>query len=75
MPVLDVRALSPEQLAALAETYDQVCQKPLLPFPQMASDPVRAEIDNSIAQTLGLRDFSVLRTLLGQEPVVCVKRL
>jgi hypothetical protein len=75
MPILDLRTLSPEQLKILADAYDRVCEKPLQPFPQMADDDVRAEIDHAIAQALGLPDFSILRTMLGREPVVSMKRL
>ncbi len=75
MPVLNVGALGAEQRQALAAAYDRLCQQPLLPFPQMAEDPVRAEIDSAIAIALGLPDFSILRQLLAQEPVVCLKPL
>jgi hypothetical protein len=75
MPVLDLRTLSPAQITALAAAYDRVCQQTLQPLPEMASDPVRAEIDQALAQTLQLPDFSLLRTLLGREPVVCMKQI
>jgi hypothetical protein len=47
----------------------------LKPLPEMAEDEVRAEIDSAVAAALNLPDFSVLRTLLAREPVVCMKRL
>lgn len=75
MPVLDVRALSAEQLAALADAYDRICDKPLQPFPRMADDEVRAEMDAAIAAALGLPDYGVLRTMLAREPVVSMQRL
>lgn len=75
MPVLDVRKLTDEQRSTLAAAYDRVCEQELKPLPDMANDPVRADIDAAIAATLGLQDFSVLRTLLAREPVVCMKRL
>lgn len=75
MPVLNVRALKPKQLKDLAEAYDNVCEKTLLPFPEMADDPVRAEIDESIAKALKLPDFSILRELLAQEPIICLRPL
>lgn len=75
MPVLDIRALTDDQRTRLAEAYDRICEKELLPFPQMAEDGVRAEIDAAIAEVLGLPDLSVLRRMLGREPVVCMKRL
>ena len=73
--VLDVRALSPEQQNALVAAYDDVANDALQPFPTMNSDTVRAAIDAAIAKALGLPDFSILRTLLAQEPVVCLRRL
>jgi hypothetical protein len=75
MPVLDVRALSAEQIAALAAAYDRVCEQTLQPFPQMADDEVRAEINTAIGTALGLPDYSALRTILGREPVVSMQRL
>ena len=41
----------------------------------MAEDATRRAIDEAIANALGLPDFSVLRELLGQEPVVCLRML
>jgi hypothetical protein len=75
MPVLDVRALSQDQLTSLAAAYDRVCQSELQPLPHMAHDDVRAEIDRAIAEALNLPDFSVLRTMLAREPVVCMERI
>jgi hypothetical protein len=75
MPVLDIRALSASQLAALATAYDKLCDKPLKPLPQMASDETRHAIDAVLAEVLGLPDFGILRTMLGREPVVTMKRL
>jgi len=75
LPVLDVLNLAPAQTTALANVYDQLCQETLQPFPNMAHDPVRAQIDAALAQTLHLPDFTILRELLAQEPVVCLKPL
>jgi hypothetical protein len=75
MPVLDVRTLSKKQLNLLSKAYDRVCQSELQPLPNMAQDDVRAEIDKAIANALDLPDFSVLRTMLAREPVVCMKRI
>ncbi|PJF31437.1 MAG: hypothetical protein CUN51_03650 [Candidatus Thermofonsia Clade 1 bacterium] len=75
LPVLDVRMLSNAQLDKLAEAYDRLCEQTLLPFPQMGSDPVRAEIDKALSEALGLPDLSNLRMLLAQEPVISLKRL
>lgn len=75
MPVLDVRALSPAQLEMLAAAYDEVCYREVQPLPNMAIDEVRASIDTAIARVLNLPDFSILRTMLAREPVVCMKRI
>jgi hypothetical protein len=75
MPTLDVTALSAVQVDALVGAYDRLCREPLLPFPQMAQDPVRKAIDEAIAQALGLPDYNVLRDLLAREPIVCVRPL
>lgn len=75
MPVLDVRAISTEQLRQLVSAYDTLSTRSLLPFPQMANDPVRQAIDNAISEALVLADLSIFRTLLAQEPIVCVQAL
>ncbi|MHB8627097.1 MAG: DNA methyltransferase family protein [Aggregatilineales bacterium] len=75
MPVLDVRALTEKQIKTLAAAYDRLSNKTLKPLPDMAKDKVRAAIDSALADALGLPDFSVLRTLLAREPVVCMKGL
>jgi len=75
MPVLDIRTLSDDQMATLAQLYDKLAEKELLPLPQMATDEARAEIDKAFVDVLKLPDFSILRTMLSREPVVCMKRL
>lgn len=75
LPVLDVGGLSDGQLSQLSAAYDEVCREDLRPFPEMDKDPVRARIDEAVAQALNLPDFSILRRLLAQEPVVCLRRL
>lgn len=75
MPILDVTALSSKQRRALASAYGRLAKKSLLPLPSMNVDPVRAEIDKAISETLELPDLSVLRELLAQEPVVCLRRI
>lgn len=72
MPVLDVRRLAPEAITGLARAFDRLAEQGLCPFPEMSSDPVRAEIDQAIAQALGLPEFGIVRELLANEPVVCV---
>jgi hypothetical protein len=75
MPALHIRTLSAGQRNALAAAYDRVSGETLLPFPQMAGDPVRREIDEAIAKALRLPDISIIRELLAREPVVCLRPL
>ncbi len=75
LPMLDVRVLPPEKVKSLAEAYDKLADQALLPIAQLGSDSVRASIDTAIREALGLPDFSILRTLLAQEPGICLKRL
>ena len=75
MPVLDVRALGVDQMKYLVDAYDTLSKQPLLPFPEMASDPVRKAMDAAVSEALSLPDLSVLRSLLAQEPVVCLQAL
>jgi hypothetical protein len=75
MPVLNVLALTAEQLTTLAAAYDRLCERTLKPLPKMDKDKARAEIDAAIAAALGLPDMAILRKLLSHEPVVSMKRL
>jgi hypothetical protein len=47
----------------------------LLPLPQMAADPVRAQVDAAVARALGLPDLTPLREQLAREPVICLQPL
>ena len=69
LPVLDVLALDDALIARLAKIFDSVADRPILPFPQMATDPVRAEIDAAVSATLGLPPLDELRELLSREPI------
>lgn len=75
MPVLNVNKLTADQIKILVNAYDKLCDQPLKSLPEMADDPVRAKIDGAIAKALNLPDFSILRTLLAKEPVICLKQL
>lgn len=75
LPILDLEILSISQLEEFVSVYDRLSNEALQPFPEMNTDAVRAEIDKCIAQVLNLPDFSILRELLAQEPVVCLRRL
>ncbi|MFP4395963.1 MAG: hypothetical protein ACLFTI_11930 [Anaerolineales bacterium] len=74
-PLLDITALTDDQIATLAAVYDQFSHETLLPFPQMAADDARAQIDAAMASALYLPDLTTLRTLLAQEPVICLRQL
>lgn len=68
MPVLDVRALSNDQVCALAGAYDKLSGKTLLPVAQLNSDTVRQEIDSIIAKQMKLPDLTAVQELLAREP-------
>ncbi|MGH9786580.1 MAG: hypothetical protein ACRD88_20615, partial [Terriglobia bacterium] len=72
MPVLDVWKIGAKRRQKLAAAFDKLATKTLLPFPEMADDPVRAEIDEAVAYALGLPDFGILRQLLAREPILCL---
>jgi hypothetical protein len=71
LPVLNVLTLEPRQLAMMAALYDHVAEQELGTLQRMETDDVRVAIDVGISQILGLPDVTPLRTLLGQEPIVC----
>jgi hypothetical protein len=75
LPVLDPRSLSKKQLQGLSQIYDRLCEEPLQGFACADTDSVREEMDKSIAKTLGLPDFSVLRTLLAREPIISLRQM
>jgi hypothetical protein len=75
MPVLAVGSLTETQLTSLASAYDRLAGESLSPLPEMAWDPIRAQVDDQIASALDLPDLSPLRTMLGREPIVCLNRL
>ena len=69
LPVLDVTSLNPSVATKLASVFDKVANRQILPFPEMADDPVRAEIDTEISTSLGLPSLHGLRELLSREPI------
>jgi len=74
MPVLDVNALSEEQVEILSNTFDDIANEPLQPFPEMEDDPMRAKIDGAIQEVFGFPDMRYLRKVLADEPTICLKR-
>jgi hypothetical protein len=75
MPVLDVRKLTRRQRQKLAQAFDQLADKPLMPLSQLADDPTRKAIDDAISATLGLPDMTRLRNALSCESVFTLKPL
>jgi hypothetical protein len=75
MPVLDVNGLSSEVREQLASDYDRLADQPLRPFPLMAEDEARADLDAAVAEALGLPAFDVLQEMLAREPVVTERPL
>jgi hypothetical protein len=71
LPVLDPHALSASQKLRLAAYYDSIENEELAPFQQMASDPLRAEIDDTLSLILDLPSLAWLRASLAEEPVIC----
>ena len=76
VPVPDFRALGDEPRDALAAAFEQLKDKPFKPFPHMAEDDVRHDLDNTVADALGLERewLERIRTELGREPSVTDKR-
>ena len=54
LPVPDFRAVDSERMTLLGRAFDQLQDKTLQPFPQMDVDPARQQIDDVVAQILGL---------------------
>ncbi|MER9275429.1 hypothetical protein [Mesorhizobium sp. M0643] len=75
LPILDVRALSEQQLAQLAGSYEKLASMDLKTIPNMADDPVRKAIDEAFSKVLGLPSLDNLRAELAAEPVICNRPL
>lgn len=79
LPVLDVTALTPQQLDAAVQIFDAMSDQPLRPLHEMDQDPVRRELDGRFArEVLGLAEpilveggpLDLLRMKLSREPSV-----
>lgn len=68
MPVLDVRSLAPDTLAALEVAYDALCGEALTAIADMDTCPTRKAIDAALSSALGLPDLGNIRALLAREP-------
>ena len=75
LPVLDVRALTTEQLQRLSELFDESAEMEFERLPGMAECPARSALNEGLAAVLGLPDLTGLRKLLATEPVVSNRRI
>ena len=74
-PVLDPRALSADQLAALSNLFDTLADVEFARLPDMVDCPARRALDDGLSAILGLPNLAGLRRLLASEPVVSNRRL
>jgi hypothetical protein len=79
LPVLDVTALTPKQLAKAVALFDAMSGQPLLPLNEIDKDTVRKELDERFGkEVLGLRasvmvssgPLELLRMKLAHEPSI-----
>ena len=77
LPVPDLSALGAAERALMDDWFDRLQNDTLLPFPQMAEDPVRRQIDEAVTQALGLDAewVATIRRELAREPSVTDRRL
>ena len=74
-PVLDPRALAPEQRTALTQLFDALAAAEFERLPAMVDCPARRALDDGLSEILGLPNLAELRRLLASEPVVSNRRL
>ena len=75
LPVLDVSQLTPDQLTALSELFDELADDSFERLPAMVDCPTRTKLDEGLAKILNLPDLLPLRRLLASEPVVSNRQL
>lgn len=75
LPVLDPRALTPEQLQALSALFDEMAEMEFERLPDMVECPARRALDDGLSRILGLPGLAALRRMLATEPVVSNRRL
>ena len=75
MPVLDPRALTPDQLQALSNLFDEMAEAEFRRLPEMHECPARRALDDGLSRILNLPVLSALRRMLATEPVVSNRRL
>ena len=72
LPVPDFRSMDLELLGLLGQAFDRLQDEILQPLPQVVGDPARQQIDDVVAQVLGLDPEWVdrVRRELAREPSV-----
>ena len=70
MCVLNMDAVGELELETLAGGYDRLSTEDLDTCDKFDTDPIRRQIDETIASALDLPDMGVLRDLLAREPLV-----
>jgi hypothetical protein len=79
LPILNITALTAQQLAKAVEIFDETCDKALLPLHEIDKDPVRKELDGRFARdVLGVPNailqpdgpMDLLRKKLAREPSI-----
>jgi hypothetical protein len=73
LAVIDPSKLSNDAQQKLIHAYDELSSMEIQALPQIAEDAVRSRVDAAVADALGLTDdFSMLRKLLGGEPIIAM---
>ena len=72
---MDLRAITPEQLQALSQLFDDVAEEEFQRLPAMVECAARRLLDDGLSEILGLPNLDGLRRLLASEPVVSNRRL
>lgn len=75
IPVPDFTRLGEAKVKALASAYDQLCERALLPLPQMMEDEARQALDAIVVAALDLDPETVanIRRELSREPSITGK--
>ena len=67
---LDLRELSEDDLGMLDHLWDTISDEQFLPFPQIAIDPVRRQIDDVFSKILRIQSLDEFREILSKEPLI-----
>ena len=76
LKVPDFAAHGADAVHGLADVFDALCDRELLPLPALRIDPVRSQIDEAVAEYLGASPDRIarIRANLAAEPFVTGKR-